>query len=170
MSWRNNKVITSERWNGSKFERSGVQVGARRVGVVDVGDLESACSAGLSSLAKSTPMGRLGQTPGDRRSDMRLTSQQAEAIRRAAVEAFGPDIELRLFGSRTDDDRRGGDIDLYVATKDDSVERLVRAELDFLVKVKSRIGEQKIDLLLDYPSRRHRPPIFDIARTTGIPL
>lgn len=101
---------------------------------------------------------------------MRLTSQQAEAIRRAAVEAFGPDIELRLFGSRTDDDRRGGDIDLYVATKDDSVERLVRAELDFLVKVKSRIGEQKIDLLLDYPSRRHRPPIFDIARTTGIPL
>lgn len=101
---------------------------------------------------------------------MRLTAQQAEAIRRAAVEAFGADIELRLFGSRTDDDRRGGDIDLYVATKDDSVERLVRAELDFLVKVKSRIGEQKIDLLLDYPSRRHRPPIFDIARTTGIPL
>ena len=55
-------------------------------------------------------------------------------------------------------------------SKDDSVERLVRAELDFLVKVKSRIGEQRIDLLLDYPSRRHRPPIFDIARTTGVPL
>lgn len=99
---------------------------------------------------------------------MRLTVQQAEAIRRAAVETFGADVELRLFGSRADDDRRGGDIDLYVATKDDSVERLVRAELDFLVKVKSRIGEQKIDVLLDYPSRRHRPPIFDIARTTGV--
>jgi len=101
---------------------------------------------------------------------MRLTAQQAEAIRHAAVEVFGPDVELRLFGSRVDDDRRGGDIDLYVGTKEGCVERLVRAELDFLVKVKSRIGEQKIDLLLDYPSRRHRPPIFEIARTTGVPL
>ncbi len=101
---------------------------------------------------------------------MRLTAQQAGAIRRAAVQAFGPDVELRLFGSRADDRQRGGDIDLYVATKEDDIERLVRAELHFLVQVKSKIGEQKIDLLLDYPSRRHRPPIFDIARATGVPL
>ena len=45
---------------------------------------------------------------------MRLTAEQAETIRRATAEIFGPDARVRLFGSRLDDAACGGDIDLLV--------------------------------------------------------
>jgi hypothetical protein len=40
----------------------------------------------------------------------------------------------------------------------------------FLTKLKMRLGEQKIDVLVDYPTRRYTPPIFAITKKTGIPL
>lgn len=101
---------------------------------------------------------------------MRLTDQQVHTIRSAAHEAFGPGVELRLFGSRVDDSRRGGDADLYVATRETNLERLLDAEIAFLAKLKTELSDQRIDLVVDYPSRRTRPPILDIAKTTGVPL
>ena len=46
---------------------------------------------------------------------MRITSQQHEAIVKT-VREFIPDGKVILFGSRADDARRGGDIDLFVET------------------------------------------------------
>ena len=43
---------------------------------------------------------------------MRLDKKTRDAIREAAQRYFGADVYL--FGSRTDDSRRGGDIDLYI--------------------------------------------------------
>ena len=45
---------------------------------------------------------------------MRLTADQAEVIRTAVREVYGEESRLWLFGSRVDDNRRGGDIDLLV--------------------------------------------------------
>jgi len=45
---------------------------------------------------------------------MRLQSHEVDAIRAAVREIFGPTARTRLFGSRTRDDLRGGDIDLFV--------------------------------------------------------
>lgn len=45
---------------------------------------------------------------------MRLTDGEVAAIRSSAQEVFGPGAVVRLFGSRLDDSRRGGDIDLHV--------------------------------------------------------
>ena len=45
---------------------------------------------------------------------MRLSAEQAATIRAAAVDAFGSDVVVRLFGSRADDLALGGDIDLHV--------------------------------------------------------
>jgi predicted nucleotidyltransferase len=45
---------------------------------------------------------------------MRLTPQQRELIRASIAARFGDRSAIWLFGSRTDDDARGGDIDLYV--------------------------------------------------------
>lgn len=45
---------------------------------------------------------------------MRLQPDEISAIKAAATETFGSDVIVRLFGSRVDDSRRGGDIDLHL--------------------------------------------------------
>ena len=101
---------------------------------------------------------------------MRLTPQQQSAIRATATETFGEEANVWLFGSRVDDNKRGGDIDLLIETRQSDVAEIVRAELAFLTKLKMKLGEQKIDVLVDYPTRHYTPPIFTIAKQTGIQL
>jgi predicted nucleotidyltransferase len=101
---------------------------------------------------------------------MRLTEQQHTAIRSLVTEVFGARAEVWLFGSRVDDNKRGGDIDLLIETDQVDVNALTRAEICFLTKLQMKLGEQKIDVLLDYPSRKTHPPIFSIAKKTGVLL
>ena len=101
---------------------------------------------------------------------MRLTPQQQSAIRTAVAETFGENATSWLFGSRVDDNKRGGDIDLLIETKELDVTKIVRSELAFLTKLQMKLGEQRIDVLVDYPSRKYTPPIFTIAKQTGIQL
>lgn len=101
---------------------------------------------------------------------MRLNEHQRGTIHETALEAFGPEATVRLFGSRVDDQARGGDIDLLVSTPLQDPADVVRAEMRFQALLQRRLGEQKIDVLVDYPSRRERPPIFRVAEQTGIPL
>jgi len=46
---------------------------------------------------------------------MRLTPGQQSAIRSAVAETFGDAANVWLFGSRVDDNKRGGDIDFHSA-------------------------------------------------------
>ena len=99
---------------------------------------------------------------------MRLTAQQHAAIRQAVTEAFGADAKVWLFGSRVNDNQRGGDIDLLITSSQMDISAMTRAELRFLTRLHTTLGEQKMDVLLDCPSRKTRPPIFAIAQKTGI--
>jgi len=45
---------------------------------------------------------------------MRITPRQHTAIIDATREIFGEQSTVRLFGSRADDSRQGGDIDLHI--------------------------------------------------------
>jgi predicted nucleotidyltransferase len=101
---------------------------------------------------------------------MRLTPDQQSTIRSAVAETFGATANVWLFGSRIDDNKRGGDIDLLIETSQSDVTAIVRAELAFLTKLKMKLGEQKIDVLVDYPTRHYTPPIFAVAKQTGIRL
>ena len=101
---------------------------------------------------------------------MRLNDQQRAIIRATVAETFGAGARVWLFGSRVDDAKRGGDIDLLVETDQTDADTLARSEISFLSRVQTRLGEQKIDVLLDYPSRKTRPPILSIARQTGVLL
>jgi|GEM_PF-1709277 len=47
---------------------------------------------------------------------MRLTPAQINIIRNATRQNFGQDALIWLFGSRVDDSKRGGDVDLYIET------------------------------------------------------
>lgn len=79
---------------------------------------------------------------------MRLSDQQKRAI----VDSFqifrkGSQAALYLFGSRTDDSKRGGDIDLLLVFETDR-ESQNFPRLDFVVDLKKKIGDRKIDLTL----------------------
>ena len=96
---------------------------------------------------------------------MRLTNYEIKMIQKAFHEAF-EDGKIYLFGSRVDDTKRGGDIDLYlIPTKkfDDERER----KISFLVKLDDYIGEQKIDVIIATDKNR---PIEQEAMKNGVEL
>jgi predicted nucleotidyltransferase len=100
---------------------------------------------------------------------MRITETERRVLRDEARKAFGADSKVFLFGSRVDD-ARGGDIDLLVETGNMGHAAVFEAQLRFLARVKLALGEQKIDVLVDYPDRKSRPEILRIARAEGVQL
>jgi len=77
---------------------------------------------------------------------MRLTQKEVTAIKEA-VASFDSSATLTLFGSRTNDQARGGDIDLLVM----SGSLTERDKRKIKLRLYDALGEQKIDLLLIRP-------------------
>ncbi|MDP5207457.1 nucleotidyltransferase domain-containing protein [Alishewanella sp. SMS8] len=100
---------------------------------------------------------------------MRLTEQQQQIIRQVFLKHFGHNSELRLFGSRIDDNAKGGDIDLYIEPEFCSVDDIVEAKLNALVELRLALGDQKIDLVINRKNGTALP-IYKIAKETGVPL
>jgi len=100
---------------------------------------------------------------------MRLTEYQQEIIKRVLLKHFGKGSELRLFGSRVDDNARGGDIDLYIEPELCGADDIVEARLNALVELQLALGEQKIDLVINRKAGTVLP-IYKIAKETGIRL
>jgi len=96
---------------------------------------------------------------------MRLAEYEKASIKKSFKEVFN-DGKVYLFGSRVDDTKRGGDIDLYlVPSKKYDDER--RKKRQFLIKLDEYIGEQKIDVILAKdPNRR----IEQVALRDGVEL
>lgn len=103
---------------------------------------------------------------------MRLTTQQHQTILSAARHAFGPDVKVRLFGSRTNDQRKGGDFDLYVECNSDDAQWLVSAKLKFLCELdqSTALAGEKVDVVLSTPLHRELRPIDRVARREGVQL
>ncbi|MDF1882573.1 nucleotidyltransferase domain-containing protein [Sulfurimonas sp. SAG-AH-194-C21] len=59
---------------------------------------------------------------------------------------------MYLFGSRVDDTAKGGDIDLFIECE--IKENLSKKKIDFLVSLKQKIGEQKIDVVISRDKSR----------------
>ncbi len=91
-----------------------------------------------------------------------LTPFERQTISEAAHRHFGEDCDSYLFGSRTRDDLRGGDIDLLIETGSNEPVEYAK-ELAFRSHLKFRIGEQKIDVLFIQPGDS-RPIILDVKR------
>ena len=77
---------------------------------------------------------------------MRLTDFQKNTIRQTVSEVFGADSSVYLFGSRVDDHKRGGDIDLLVVSSH-HLDEAFRLSLKTQSRLARRLGEQKIDLM-----------------------
>lgn len=94
---------------------------------------------------------------------MRLTENEIAAIKSQVYEK-DPKAKIYLFGSRVDDAKKGGDIDLLVLSK----------VLSFSDKIKIRvalygdIGEQKIDIVI--AKDKNESAFVEHAFDTGVAL
>ena len=96
---------------------------------------------------------------------MRLSPHYQDVIKTACARVFGRSSQVFLFGSRVDDSRLGGDIDLYIKVPDKT--DLRQKKTRFMVELYKKLGEQKIDVVFDEDETR---PIEKEAIKWGIPL
>lgn len=99
---------------------------------------------------------------------MRLTVAERSAIRETVRAIAGPRTRVRLFGSRTDDTAKGGDIDLLVDV-DYPIESPALLGARIGARLQRALGEQRIDVVLSAPNVTEQS-IHRVARATGIEL
>ena len=99
---------------------------------------------------------------------MRLSPDQIQAIRHAAITTFGADTAVWLFGSRVDDTKKGGDIDLLVRPLATDAEQTFAKKIKMLSLLEHLLGERKIDLVIEQPDDTRA--IVTVAHTTGIQI
>ncbi len=95
---------------------------------------------------------------------MRLTPDQTQAIRQAIQRHMGKNARIWLFGSRVNDNRRGGDVDLYVEPE-------TAPDLTTRLRCKGELADAldlNVDLIVQQPDRDL--PIYRIAKRSGVPL
>ena len=96
---------------------------------------------------------------------MRLTPIQTDGIFKAFSHFLTQTkANLFLYGSRVDDKKKGGDIDLLLVVYDEgSKTRLLSEKHLILSKIKSNIGDQKIDLKIALPGELETDPFLLLA-------
>lgn len=95
---------------------------------------------------------------------MRLKDVHRQAIKEA-IHKRDPAAQIYLFGSRADDSKCAGDIDLMVLSDHIGF----RDELRIRREILDAIGWQKLDLIVENNQGQPRP-IVEIAQLTGIEL
>jgi len=99
---------------------------------------------------------------------MRLTPPQIERIRDVARRVLGDDARVMLFGSRADDRKKGGDIDLYFET-DAVLPNRAQTICRLYGALALALGERKIDIIVK-DAQTPPAPIFTVAQRTGVTL
>jgi predicted nucleotidyltransferase len=95
---------------------------------------------------------------------MRITEQQKNVIVNA-VKSADPNAQVWLFGSRADDSKKGGEIDIAIFSE--IINRDVMQEIHVRRFICNRIGEQKIDIVT---TNSGKEAIFRLAVAEGIQL
>ncbi|CAN5291378.1 hypothetical protein BH10PSE19_BH10PSE19_15690 [soil metagenome] len=98
---------------------------------------------------------------------IRLTQKEQEIICTTFHKYFAQSDHLWLFGSRVDLKKKGGDIDLYIETKESDVKCVVNKKIAFVNELWVQLGEQKIDVVLHLLSSSEHLTIYDIAKAEG---
>jgi predicted nucleotidyltransferase len=95
---------------------------------------------------------------------MRITGYE-KAVIIDAVKNADPGAKVWLFGSRVDDSKKGGDIDIAIFSE--KINKDVMQEIQVRRFICDRIGEQKIDIIT---TKDGKEAIFRLAMAEGIEL
>lgn len=82
---------------------------------------------------------------------MRLSASDIDIILRSIRSVIADDGRIRVFGSRLDDNARGGDIDLMVEF-DHPIDRPARLAARLTTQVMQAMQGRKIDIVLHAPN------------------
>lgn len=100
---------------------------------------------------------------------MRLQAKEVDAIAQAAREAFTPGTAVFLFGSRVDNSKRGGDIDLLVEVpKVMPPAELVRRRTRFVSRIYRLLDEQRIDVVIATQDQQDSRAVVAAAKRAGL--
>lgn len=76
---------------------------------------------------------------------------------------------MYIFGSRADETKKGGDIDLFITNK--NKENLtLKAKISYLARLKSTIGDQKIDVVLDTHASQSKKSFYQSIKKTALEI
>jgi len=75
---------------------------------------------------------------------MRLKKEEVRVLKET-LKNLSSSAKIYLFGSRVDDNKRGGDIDLLIISKDFTKKHLRKLRIEFF----KNFGEQKLDIIVD---------------------
>jgi len=95
---------------------------------------------------------------------MRISEFERQCIVDNVSRHIASDAQVWLFGSRCDDEKKGGDIDLYIES--DEIDDPFMARIDLKLALEDALGFQKFDLVYH---QRQKPllPIHEIAKDEG---
>ncbi len=96
---------------------------------------------------------------------MRLTSHELSEIRRVIL-GCDPKAHIYLFGSRTEKNRSGGDIDLLVESKVIDFS----SKISILADLKVALGDQKIDIVISTSLKKDPDPFVRSIRDQLVSL
>jgi hypothetical protein len=102
--------------------------------------------------------------------NVRIGQHDLDVIIIVFKKAFGENDHLWLFGSRADMNKRGGDLDFYIETIEPNFSDAVDKKMAFISELWQKLGDQKIDVVLNVLSSKHELPIYTIAKATGVKL
>jgi predicted nucleotidyltransferase len=95
---------------------------------------------------------------------MRITEYEKDVIIEA-VKNVDTNAKLWLFGSRADDTKKGGDIDIAIFSE--KINKNIMQEIQVKRFICNKIGEQKIDIVTTSTGKE---AIFKLAMEEGIQL
>lgn len=96
---------------------------------------------------------------------MRLSSNEINIIKKIIFKYIS-DAKIILFGSRVDDNKRGGDIDIFVETKQNIT---LKEQITILAKIEWLGVDRKVDLIIKTPDSKEQQ-IFNTIKKEGIVL
>ena len=99
---------------------------------------------------------------------MRISQSEQAAIRAVSTEMLGAEVGVWLFGSRVDDRKRGGDIDIML-DMEKPVDNPALLAARFSARLTRLMRGRKVDVLLFAPNLLHLP-IHDFAFKEGVKL
>ncbi len=100
---------------------------------------------------------------------IRLTTKEITGIQKALAEfAPGKGYSCYLFGSRTDVDKRGGDIDLLLLVDEAEYLWFLSEKLFLITKLKRYVGDQRIDVTIT--NDKSKDPFIDHIRADLVEL